>query len=564
MAGWLDQLFAGQGGGILGGAPPWLQNTGGPQAGWQDNVGQPGSLDPKWQALLAGQTDPYSGGGAQLPTNAAPTAGVARNTLAQPAESGFGQQGEPGNPIAGLLGGLGNGISSLFSGMQANGQPGAPQQPGQAAPAPAAAGPGIMDRLTAGATNFTTGGNPIAGLLNSISGLATGQRTDRMGIAQANQRATMQALIPALMKQPGMDLPTAMGIAQSASVNPEVLKTIAPQLYTKPVYQKTGTDTLTGQDSGVWLDPGKQTATPAVVNGVPVGPGGAAAAGSSAVPPSMQQLMDQIEHGRSQGAAPQELLKLVPNSLRSGVDAMLNGKAVPANLSARGSARDLTLRLAHAVDPNFDEMLIPQRKAWATSFGSSAPSSNGGQIQSAGTIVKHLGDAYAALPAIDKGMWGPSDTLNALNPIKSGIRSQYGDKAFLDAKGQYDVAVKGIAGEMERLLTGGHGAESSKEYWLKRLNLDVAPAERQAALDEARSLMWGRLTQIAEQKDRAFGGHTDPYSFLGANEQKIAKEINAGRYHPVAPTAAPATLNPAVTQNRDALIAEAKRRGLIP
>jgi hypothetical protein len=194
MAGWLDNLFAqspGQGG-ILGGLPAWLADTGGPRSGWPDDVGQP-----------------------PMPTDgsAGRRAGQPRATLAQTSDSGFGRDGSPPNPIASLFGGIENGIGSLFGGMQAS-----PQAPA-ATQAPPAAGPGIMDRLTAGATNLTTGGNPIAGLLNSINGLATGQRTDRTGLILQQQQATMRALV-----QAGID----PAVAQAAALHPDILRAFAP------------------------------------------------------------------------------------------------------------------------------------------------------------------------------------------------------------------------------------------------------------------------------------------------------------------------------------------------
>src|SRR5262249_17829124 len=48
-------------------------------------------------------------------------------------------------------------------------------------PLPAPQGGSLLDHLVAGATNLTTGGNPLAGLLNAVNGLATGQRTDARG-----------------------------------------------------------------------------------------------------------------------------------------------------------------------------------------------------------------------------------------------------------------------------------------------------------------------------------------------------------------------------------------------
>src|SRR5215471_7804703 len=71
-------------------------------------------------------------------------------------------------------------------------------------PLPAPQGGSLLDHLVAGAANLTTGGNPLAGLLNAVNGLATGQRTDHAGLALAKQHATMRALMNA-----GLDSDTA-------------------------------------------------------------------------------------------------------------------------------------------------------------------------------------------------------------------------------------------------------------------------------------------------------------------------------------------------------------------
>jgi hypothetical protein len=120
--------------------------------------------------------------------------------------SAIGREAEPQNPLMSLLGGIGHGIDSGIAGLF-----------GQGGPAGAMTAPGLLDRLTAGATNLTTGGNPLAGVLNAVNGLATGQRTDRAGIALAQQQATVRALMNA-----GIDADTA----HAAAINPEYLKAL--------------------------------------------------------------------------------------------------------------------------------------------------------------------------------------------------------------------------------------------------------------------------------------------------------------------------------------------------
>ena len=181
----------------------------------QDYVGTPGALDPKWQALLAGNTDPYQPN-AQLPPTATPTVGAQNGpgvTLPQLSDGGFGRDTGPQNPLMGLLGGIGN----LFgtSSAQAAPAPGTAQQPNL--PAPAAAGPGLFGRLSAGA-NSLEGNNPFSALINGLQGLATGQRNDVHGVALQTQAATIAGFKQALMAN-GMPEAQAASLAQ-ASLNP--------------------------------------------------------------------------------------------------------------------------------------------------------------------------------------------------------------------------------------------------------------------------------------------------------------------------------------------------------
>jgi len=95
-----------------------------------------------------------------------------------------------------------------------------------------AAVPSLLDRLLAGATNFATGGSPVGGVLNSVRGLATGERTDPAGIRQANQTATFNALVSAGV---------APQFAQVAALNPEILRSVVAAHFNALSPQKTGT-----------------------------------------------------------------------------------------------------------------------------------------------------------------------------------------------------------------------------------------------------------------------------------------------------------------------------------
>ena len=121
---------------------------------------------------------------------------------------------------------------------------------GVSAPVVGSHAPGLLDRLTAGATNLTTGGNPLAGILNAVNGLATGQRTDHAGIELAKQHATMSALMNA-----GLDAKSA----RAAAMNPEYLRALVVAHY--GVRSKRGQAAVAARPAGNEADRTESAAT---------------------------------------------------------------------------------------------------------------------------------------------------------------------------------------------------------------------------------------------------------------------------------------------------------------
>jgi hypothetical protein len=191
--------------------------------GWLDSLFSNYQFDPQsynggggWLGPIAGgpvpvnQTQPPRGfpsvGSPPVAATPPPPSGAAPTPVA---DSGIGRAADQQNPLTSLFGGLGNSIGSGISGLLGQGGPGA------------AEGPSLLDRLTAGANNLTTGGNPLAGLVNALNGVATGQRTDHAGLPLA-QQATMQAL---------MNSGVHPVIARAAAINPDYLKAIVAAHY---------------------------------------------------------------------------------------------------------------------------------------------------------------------------------------------------------------------------------------------------------------------------------------------------------------------------------------------
>lgn len=254
-----------------------------------------------------------------------------------------------------------------------------------------------------------------------------------------------------------------------------------------------------------------------------------------------------------QGPARLEALKQSDPARASQVQAVIEARA-PYPTGSRLNPQQQQLKEdVTQIDPNFSAAKWQERSNFTKSMGGTAPNTYGGQVRSAGTVAKHLGDADEAISTLTKGALGAGDTLPILNGIKGAIRNQTGDREYQDALGHYETARKGLSDEVETLLAGGHGAEGSKLYWLDRLDVNKhSPTEVRGALDEFRSLMNGRLSNVAQEKDRVFGnepGHTDTLSLFGPKEREIMDKVQKhtfGAQQKEAPTAAPATGDPSI------------------
>jgi hypothetical protein len=241
-------------------------------------------------------------------------------TVPEMSASGFGRQADDQNPLAALLSGIGgglgsigNGIGSLFSGRpsaaSAAAGPGAGQQQG-VPPAPAAAGPGLLDRLSAGANSFA-GVNPIAALLNGVNGLVTGQRSDPQGIMLRQQAATARAFHRALVAN-GVPPEQAVALAHAAALNPEVAKTLARQLYSKPAAEKLK-DAL-GNERIVLANPDTRTVTEAgqVAPNLPLFPPTAMPSAAQRAAPTPAALQAQpAPAGQAPGPSPCSFLSFL-------------------------------------------------------------------------------------------------------------------------------------------------------------------------------------------------------------------------------------------------------------
>lgn len=315
-------------------------------------------------------------------------------------------------------------------------------------------------------------------------------------------------------------------LARAAALNPEILKQIAPELNTAPQLKETGTDPLTGQRNfGIYR--GGQSPSMSALS--------VQAQGGQPQTTSTDQLFNTIEQGRTAGQPMEQLLQNVPNSIRSVVDALIKGKSIPSNLPPRGPSRDMVMRLAHAVDPTFDETLIPQRQTFAHGMGQTNPSSNGGQKILLNTALQHGGELADALEELHNTNgplptnWiGSGPVANVVNSIKNTSANQGG------AVKKVNETAARASGEVGKLYSGSAGGgETERLNTAKDFSKNNTPFESAGALSAFRNLIFGKLNALQTARDQVYGQQGENiYPILDPKTKEALAKIDAfiGKY----------------------------------
>lgn len=348
------------------------------------------------------------------------------------------------------------------------------------------------------------------------------------GAAGQYQAQQLQSSYQAL-QQSGVPEP----IARAAALNPEILKTIAPAYFdTKPTYQDTGVDPLTGQHSGVWLRPNMAGqpggVTPAVQGGMPV-QGAQPGQQAQAQPNTLVGMMSSIEQGKNSGEGRDQLLQRIPVQYRSAVQAMLNGESLPTNFSMRGQIRDTALNIAHAIDDTFSENDIVGRRKMYTDLNSSSPNSMGGIMSNGKSAFGHL--ATLGEKFVDLGNFSGPDVPGG--GMVGAAANAIGNTVLATPEGRAKVnAVKPAAlkygQESTKFYAGTGGGEGERTTALNSMDPRYTTGMDQAAfLQTEKELMMERFAQKEAQIKQQLGdGYLASHPLMGDRDKQNLQRID--------------------------------------
>lgn len=362
--------------------------------------------------------------------------------------------------------------------------------------------PSISDRLSAFAHNPSGAKGIIPKLLDAVTGLTTGVRTDPQGIAQAQLNATYQALIKS-------GVPDAT--ARAAALNPEILKTVAGAYFdTAPKLTESGQDPITGQKNFVWAQPSKMQITPATPAGQAGSQGG-----------NLASFGDAVKNG-VQG---ETLYDFLPAAMKNTVKAMIEGRMPPPSTVAMRSPATLAMiNAANAIDPTFDATTWRSRNTFNTQLGSAQPNSVGGQKTLMTTALGHLGELADAAAALDNSSGGGIAPLgNAVNAVKNRISTTQAAKV-----NRLNETADRFAGEVGKLYSGSQGGGvGEREQTRSRFGAARTPEELIGALEASRDLIHSKLVALESQRDQVMGPAAKQIDFLGEKGRAALARVDA-------------------------------------
>jgi len=351
--------------------------------------------------------------------------------------------------------------------------------------------PGLFERLQAGATNFTSGGNPIAGLINSIGGFATGVRTDQQGVQMQMARNVYDALVPKLGPQGAM------------------LAASNPQLWaqTRPKFGVVGQNQLGISQYG-FIDPVSQTVKTANPTGA-TGIGGA-------IDPNLtgDAFLKAVSENPQLGPGKAALIK-----------AIAEGKQpYPTGYLLKTPFGQWLVTALGQYEPGVDATTIQKRATFNRQMGSATPGSVGGQKTLMGTSLGHLAEvADRAVELNNSNGWGIAPLGQLMNYAKNKVSTE--NAAVANALNE---TVDRFSGEVGKLYSGSAGGGVTERAQTKsRFGESMTPAQAAGALEASRDLILSKLLALENQQDQIFGPDSkNRVDFLGENGRAALAKIN--------------------------------------
>lgn len=408
------------------------------------------------------------------------------------------------------------GMDAMASGIipQQGPPPGQPQAPMSPMPQGAPQGNGFMDALTGFLGNHSNAlmglgaGIASGGLQRGVGGMAQGGQMDYQRNLQMSSLAqTEQALLQA-------GLPP--GVARAAALNPELLKTIAPEYFSAPKVVQTGESPL-GKTFQLQSAGGK-------FSDIPSGGSGGGNVGMSLLAPGVKQMDPSL-----QGDA---YMQQFGPEVQAAAKAYINGDVMPTgNPRQQGIsnfAKTIAQKWGQDTGQPVSDITYAQKRKMQVDLASSGNSSMGGILANGKSAFAHLADTSDKLADLsnashDFPLGGyVANAQNYVGNSMGGSDTKGKVAAANDALGHYGQ-------ESTKFYAGSGGGVEERMAAMKNANPTSASGAEQAAyLNTEKGLMLDRLQQKENQIRETMGdGYLQAHPVMTPELQGTIARIDA-------------------------------------
>jgi hypothetical protein len=323
------------------------------------------------------------------------------------------------------------------------------------------------------------GGNPGQSIGRGLSGFVQGAALD------ARQQA-LPATYDALA-QSGLPAP----IAHAATLNPDLLKLLAPEYFGGFKVVQTGEDAFGGKTFKLQGPGGRpyDIAEREAGDGAP-----AVASGESYFAPGVTRV--------DPGLAGADYLAQFSPEVQAAVKNYTAGEAMPNGDARKGFAqavKTIARKYAGDLGASADDATFARRRQYRDEMGKSDGASAGGRRAAANAALEHLADASDLLEELSKQDWFTAYLARGTNALESMTADQAAKLNALNAAlDRYGAASAGFHG-------GPREGEGARTRALARFAATAHPREFAAALQAERDLVHGRVKAMEAQRDAVLG-----------------------------------------------------------
>lgn len=200
----------------------------------------------------------------------------------------------------------------------------------------------------------------------------------------------------------------------------------------------------------------------------------------------------------------------------STVQAILDYRAAPfGGASARSGPGASIMAEVNRRDPTYDASQYPAKAAALKSLTSGK---DGQTLDQTNTAVQHLTQLKGLLAALNTG------DIQVINQAKQAYQTATGNPAPTNAA----VVANMAAGEVNKVVTGGPGAEGDRDLSRAAVQLKGSPEQQQGAMDQIIGLMAGRLNSTRNRFQQSHLGTTFDNMLLPETKAALASHGYTG------------------------------------